>query len=816
MWKLMSRFSVGTRIYSGFGFVLALLLVVAWLGYNAATEGEGSLASYSSIAGNARRVTAIEGGVVEMRRNVYVFYDTGREENLERARNKLSELRAAIKTVIGQTADSVRRANLEKIASGLEGYAANLEKAVTMRERRDTLTSKVLDVNGAAARRSLSEIIASATRDNDHEAAAMAGTVQEKLMLARLSANRYLAIPEQKRKQETEERVAAFIKAAPVLVERLDNPERKRLATEALEAARKYDAGFREVAQLILDTESLVNGTLAGTGEEMSKVATATLASQQAALDQSESETFGLLRFLTRLVLTVSGIALAVGLAFAFVVARGITRPVNAMTGAMRELAAGNLETAIPAKDSGDEIGAMAKAVQVFKDNAIRVKRLEEEQEEQKRRAEAERKAAMRQLADTFERSVGGVINTVTSAATELQASSEQMAATATETSAQATTVAGASEQASANVQTVATATEELSGSIREIGVQVQRSKTVSEQAVASAQETTRTISELSTIVDQIGVVVSLINDIADQTNLLALNATIEAARAGDAGKGFAVVASEVKNLANQTAKATGDIAAQITRVQAGTTGAVKAIEAISKVIADMSEISSSIASAVEQQGAATADIARNVEQASAGTREVSSNIGSVGQAANETGAAANQIRSSATELSQQAEILKSEVAKFLDQVRADKADMKLLDWNAEVACGVPSIDRDHHRMVDLLNDAYRAMMSGDGVEAGIRIVRDLGEMITRHFADEEKLMGRIAYPGLAKHRRIHEELLGRFTELKRQFERNQADAGPALFNFVANWLKEHTYTQDRAFAEFARSQGRITEVMAA
>ncbi len=676
MWKLMSRFSVGTRIYTGFGIVLALLLAVAWIGYNAATKGEGSLTAYSSIADNAVRVNGIEGDVVELRRNVYVFYDTGRDANLGKAREKVPELRASIKTAIERTVDPGRRANLEKIAKDIEEYATNFEKVVKMRAQRDKLIAEMMDVNGAAARRELSEITASAMRDGDVEAAAIAGTVQEKLMLARISANRYIAKPDQKTMQETTERVAAFMKEAPALADRLKNPERKRLANQALDAARKYDAGFREAAQLILDSDKLINGTMTEAGEEISKVATATLGSQKAVLEQSRTETLDLLSSLVRLALTISGIALAAGLLFAFVVARGITRPVNAMTGAMGELAAGNLETEIPSKDSRDEIGAMAKAVQVFKDNALRVKRLEEEQEEQKRRAEAERKAAMRQLADSFEKSVGGVINTVTSAATELQASSEQMAATATETSAQATTVAGASEQASANVQTVATATEELSSSIREIGIQVQRSRTVSDQAVISAEETTRTITELSTIVGQIGEVVNLINDIADQTNLLALNATIEAARAGDAGKGFAVVASEVKNLANQTAKATGDIAAQIAKVQTGTTGAVKAIEAISKVIVDMSEISSSIASAVEQQSAATADIARNVEQASAGTREVSSNIGSVGQAANETGAAANQIRSSATELSQQAEILKSEVAKFLDQVRADKAEV--------------------------------------------------------------------------------------------------------------------------------------------
>jgi methyl-accepting chemotaxis protein len=349
---------------------------------------------------------------------------------------------------------------------------------------------------------------------------------------------------------------------------------------------------------------------------------------------------------------------------------RMITRPLGRITTVMRTLAEGNLEAEVPFLERRDEIGAMASAVAVFKENSSRVRELEQEQARERQHAEEERRRAMHELADGFEKSVGNVINTVTSAATELEASSRQMAATATETCAQATTVAAASQEASTNVQTVAGATEELAGSIKDIGVHVQRSRDVSDHAVATARETSAAIGQLSTIADEIGNVVSLINDIANQTNLLALNATIEAARAGDAGKGFAVVAAEVKTLASQTAKATGDIAGQIGRVQSGTAGAVQAIEQISKVIAEMSEISSAIALAVDAQTSATSEIARNVEQAAGGTNEVNQNIVSVEQAARETGAAANQIRSSASELSQQGELLRRQVDRFLSQVR--------------------------------------------------------------------------------------------------------------------------------------------------
>ena len=354
-----------------------------------------------------------------------------------------------------------------------------------------------------------------------------------------------------------------------------------------------------------------------------------------------------------------------------FLLARSVSKPVVDMTGSMKRLASGDLEAEIPAQGRADEIGEMAAAVQVFKDNAVEKVRLEAEQAEKERQAEEEKKAMMNALADDFQASVGGVVQQVSSAATQMQSSSESMSATAEETTQQSSAVAAASEQASANVQTVATAAEELSSSIAEISRQVAQSSEMASNAVQQASDTNAKIQGLAEAAQKIGEVVELITDIAEQTNLLALNATIEAARAGDAGKGFAVVASEVKNLANQTAKATDEISSQISGVQASTEEAVGAIEAIGKTIGEIDEIAAGIASAVEEQGAATQEIARNVEQAATGTQEVSSNIGGVSQAANDTGAAATQIRDASSALSEQSERLRGEVDKFLEQVRA-------------------------------------------------------------------------------------------------------------------------------------------------
>ena len=275
------------------------------------------------------------------------------------------------------------------------------------------------------------------------------------------------------------------------------------------------------------------------------------------------------------------------------------------------------------------------------------------------------------QLADDFERNVKAVVDAVAASATEMQASAQGLSKTADATNHQSAAVAAASEQATTNVQTVASATEQLSASVAEIGGQVAQSTRIAESAVKEAERTNIQIQELATAAQKIDEVVKLISDIAGQTNLLALNATIEAARAGDAGKGFAVVASEVKSLANQTAKATEEIASQIAAVQNATTNAVTAIESISKVIGEINEISTSVAAAVEQQGAATQKIARNVQETAKGNQEVTANITGVTKAATETGASANEVLEAAGELSKQSESLAEQVDRFLVQVRA-------------------------------------------------------------------------------------------------------------------------------------------------
>lgn len=358
------------------------------------------------------------------------------------------------------------------------------------------------------------------------------------------------------------------------------------------------------------------------------------------------------------------------GAFLAWTITRSITKPVSGMIGVMEKLANGNTNVDVFGLERRDEVGDIARTVEVFKANAIEKIRLQTEQEENKRRAEEERRATMRQLADDFESSVLSVVEGVASAAHGMEENAQALATMSSQADTQSTAVAAASEEAAANVQAVASATEELSSSVGEIDRQVTKSTKATQQAVTDVSSTGTVISGLATAVTRISEVVKLINDIAAQTNLLALNATIEAARAGEAGKGFAVVAGEVKNLANQTSKATEEIAQQIGAVQMETNRAVSSIQNVSESIERVNGIASAIASAVQEQSAATQEIARNIEQASAGTQEVSSNITGISGAIRNAGESAQTVLSGAQGLTRDASTMRNTVAAFVDKVR--------------------------------------------------------------------------------------------------------------------------------------------------
>ena len=383
-------------------------------------------------------------------------------------------------------------------------------------------------------------------------------------------------------------------------------------------------------------------------------------ATQRSAAIQSLFMQFGLL-----------AIAIFFGGVMMLVVSHRVTGPLAKIQSVMLRLSQGDMSAAVSFAGRKDEIGALAETTDLFRNSLTEAARLRGEQDEAERRANAQRKAETQQLANEFEKAIGGIVETVSSAAHQLESAAGKLTQTADTTQQLTSVVASASEEASSNVQSVASAAEEMSASVAEISRQVHESSKIADEAVAQARKTDARIVELSGSASRIGDVVKLITEIAAQTNLLALNATIEAARAGEAGKGFAIVAQEVKALANQTAKATEEISTQISAMQTATQDSVTAIKEIGVTIGRISEIAGAIAAAVEEQGAATQEISRNVQEAARGTTQVANNIADVNRGAGDTGAASSQVLGSAKSLATESAQLKAQVAGFVDRVRA-------------------------------------------------------------------------------------------------------------------------------------------------
>jgi methyl-accepting chemotaxis protein len=581
-------------------------------------------------------------------------------------------LREQIATGLARSNSPERRLLLEDMAKQAEIYGSIFEHAHAINVEQGKLEADVLDVVGPQIIDGFNVMVAGATKAGNTDLVALAADARRMSLQARLEVSERLGRLDEAAEKLAEQQFDELKRTLAQIDVSTKGSELNTAVAGQVKLIDSYQAAFRRAASLDAEQKTAVNGgAFQQAGLTMTADAKKAMDGNVAAQATTEHAVQAAMSRSSMLV-TVLGLAgLVVGIGLAWLIGRGISRPVVRMCAAMRALAGGDKTVEVPGVGRKDEIGEMADTVAVFKSNMIEADRLRAETEQHKATAEAERKQGMLRLADNFEAGIKGVVNSVASQATEMQSSAEAMTHTAEQATQQATAVAASVEEASVNVQTVASSAEELSSSVLEIGRQVEQSSKIAAQAVVEADKTNATVEGLNKTAQRIGEVVQLIETIASQTNLLALNATIEAARAGDAGKGFAVVASEVKSLASQTAKATEDIRAQIGDIQGATGHTVEAIRSISATIRQMSEIATSIASAVEQQGAATREIATNVHQAAQGTSDIATNIEGVSRSASDTGAAAAQVLSAAGELSKQSETLRRDVDEFLATVRA-------------------------------------------------------------------------------------------------------------------------------------------------
>ena len=660
---------LGVKLGLGFVVMLSISLMLVANDQRSMSNSEESFNEFGRIATNSLLVADVESGLLSAAVSVRDYLMSPTSENLEKLNNNRQAFQDALKTARSAVKHPERARILTEMSDTRDKYDSFIVKAAASVDTQMQILNGEMTPLGVAIRQAISETNELAKKAGKFELSSDLGQINESFLLARLSVFKFLqsSNPDDQ-KQINEKLKEAEDSLKHALTESNEASFNQRLMSISAEIPK-----YRSLADKFMDTTAQRNQAVAEAArlrrtlvDQIAKVEESQKA-DQAKLKQQAADGFDTARLLGW-----SGLALAllIGALCAFGLTRTIAGAVQTMTRAMQTLAQGDTKVEIPARGRGDEIGAMAAAVQVFKENAIERIRLEAEQAAETE-AKEKRTKAIEKLIGEFDGQMASILRTVSSAATELDSTAQSMAATAEETSRQATASAGAAEQTSANVQTVASAAEEMTSSLMEISRQVSRSTGIANDAVNQAEQTDATVQGLAEAAQKINEVVELISTIAGQTNLLALNATIEAARAGEHGKGFAVVASEVKNLASQTARATQDITAQIASIQGETNGAVTAIRGIGGTIRQMNEITTTIAAAVEEQNAATAEISRNVAQAAAGTREVSLNVGQVMEASAQTGSAATQVLGAASELSQQAEMLRSEVERFLAGIRA-------------------------------------------------------------------------------------------------------------------------------------------------
>ena len=668
--KIRAHRTLLARVLFGFAAVIAVFVAGAALTYANLISVSSDVHHFAEVAREAELAASIEARFARLNTHAREFANKGKEPDAEKVRSIAALIHEDIGALRAMDIEPQLAERVDTIETTLTSYMQEFDHAAELEREFKVLVSQKMTPAGAKLVEDLDAIQADFLAASDLSSAVLTGKAREHVLLLQLHSNTLVGRKDTTIGLKVDEELTKSAAALGKLEDAVVTDREKLLLAEVKTLFEEYRTALREAHADEVEIRTLVEGQMTERAAEIAQNTGSFLEIAGAIEAQIEKDVLGEIRLTEIEVAVVSVASFLLGVGIAIVIGRGISRPVTQLTGVMGRLAEHDLEVDVPGTARKDELGRMAEAVLYFKQKMVENDALAAEQRAEQVRREARTKR-LDELTAAFEGSVHGMLQTVSSATTELDAAAHSMSGIAENTMSRSITVTSASDEASANVQTVASATEELAASIVEINGQVSRAKEIAKDAADRAQATDRTVKNLETAAQEVGDILDLIRDIADQTNLLALNATIEAARAGEAGKGFAVVASEVKTLAQQTGKATVDITDKIALIQQESNRAADAIRHISQTVVHLDEISAVVAVAMEEQSSATQEIGRSVQEAAQGTQGVAENIVALKTGAQETSSAALQVRAASDDVNRQSESLRSQINRFLSDVKA-------------------------------------------------------------------------------------------------------------------------------------------------
>lgn len=670
----MRNWAIGKKLYAGFGSLLVIITGIAGSSFLATTTSSERFGEYRQTARGSIAFGDIAQKITAIRLETMKFRATDSGQSLVRVQNLVTDVEAKISEIEGRLEPGKTHPVLAQLRNDAQAYRSGFEEAVALQARRHELVNGSFLPLGQEIRKNLSAVMNSAYEDKDVSAAYFAGRTQQHLLMARISGQEYLLVNTDKARDRFYEEVQLAGREMKSLLGELQNPERRKLVRASQDGLSQMTSAFSEIVTTIEARNAIYADRLDVFGPR------ATTASQAAVQENvGIQNTIGpamrtaFARQETT-VLIASSLALVLGIGIAILLSRSLSSAIRSITEAMDRLAENDLETPIPGVDRGDEIGAMGRAVEVFKDNAIARERLEAETKKQEETRLATQKATEVAI-EKFKSSADSIMKILIQDSSAMQNSATELGALSEQAQGRAAEADGAADSTSSNMQTVAAATEELASSIQEIARQVATATEVVQQTADKTRTSVEEMNNLAAAGEKVGTVVSLIQDIAEQTNLLALNATIEAARAGEAGKGFAVVAAEVKQLADQTQRATGEISQQITSIQGATRRAVEGIRDIETMSQNLDNVTATIAAAVEEQGASTQEISQTTGRTSESMQTLASNVTEVSQAISVAGETAETVRTASDRLSDQAGAMENAVKDFYMALRTGSRD---------------------------------------------------------------------------------------------------------------------------------------------